>query len=228
MSNTHLMLGCRKLSAVIFDFDGLMVDTESSALRWWEELYASYGVELPMDQWRTMVGTWDAKWDPRTYLDEQVGRKLDWDTIPWNRTTRDEVRTEPLLPGVAGLIEDALAARVRLAIASSSGYDWVHRNLDRLGVAHHFEVWTTRNDVPRTKPDPALFTLALERLGIPPQEAFALEDSVHGVESAKAAGLKVVAVPGPLMVDEDFSAADLRLDTLEGQTLASLAEQLAR
>lgn len=218
----------RALRAVVFDFDGVIIDTESTALLAWQQLYESFGQELPLDEWVNLIGTWDAVWDPRADLERRIERKLDWDRIEPGRMAAEYelADAQRLLPGIAGLLDDAARAGIPLAIASSSSLTWVAHHLDRLGIADRFEVLATRHDVPRTKPDPALYALALERLGVSAHAAFALEDSVHGVASALAAGLQVVAVPGALMHGADFSAATLRLESLDRVTLASLASHL--
>ncbi|MRR13248.1 HAD family hydrolase, partial [bacterium] len=178
--------------------------------------------------WVNLIGTWDAPWDPRAELEQRLGRPLDWDAIEPERMAAEYALAdaEPLMPGVADILEEAAAAGVEIAIASSSSERWVRHHLERLGIADRFAALATRHDVPRTKPDPALYSLALERLGVAAPEAFALEDSVHGLAAAKASGLQVVAVPGPLMVHADFSAAEIRLDSLAGASLPVLAEHL--
>ncbi len=212
----------RALRAVVFDFDGLIVDTESTALYSWQELYARYGEEVPLEhKWVTVIGTWDAEWSPVTELEGRLGRSLPWDELePARRAREIELADEqPLLPGVQSVLDQARDAGLKLAIASSSSEEWVRHHLARLGIEQYFDVLATRHDVARTKPDPALYTLALERLGVTADEAFALEDSIQGVRAARGAGLRVVAVPGPLMRDVDFSEADARLESLAGATL---------
>lgn len=218
----------RALRAVVFDFDGLMVDTETTALRAWQHLYKRYGQEVPLHEWVRLIGTWDSPWDPRADLEQRVGYALDWDTVEPERMAAEYALAdaEPLLPGVQALLDEARDLGLPLAIASSSSLTWISHHLERLGIARYFEVLATRHDVPHTKPDPALYVLALERLGVHPSDAFALEDSVHGVAAARGAGLQVVAVPGTIMQGADFSAASLRVDTLVGTSLCQLSERL--
>lgn len=218
----------RALRAVVFDFDGLMVDTEATAVRAWQQLYASFGEELPLHEWVNLIGTWDAPWNPRAELELRAGRPLEWEMLEPERMAAEYALAdaEPLMPGVADILDEAAAAGIALAIASSSSERWVRHHLERLGIVDRFAALATRHDVPRTKPDPALYSLALERLGVAAREAFALEDSVHGVAAAKASGLQVVAIPGPLMVHADFSAADILLDSLAEASLPGLAAHL--
>lgn len=209
------------MRALVFDFDGLIADTETTSLRSWQELYREHGQELPVDAWLQLIGTWDSPWDPRAELEERLGHALDWDAIEPRRRERElELADEtPMLPGVLGYLDDASRLGLTLAVASSSSREWVTRHLERLGIAGRFAALATRHDVARTKPDPALYTLAVDLLGVAPGEALAIEDSLNGITSAKAAGLRVLAVPGPLTAHLDYSPADLLLPGLDAMPL---------
>ncbi len=217
------------IRALVFDFDGLMVDTEAPVLRVWQELYRSHGFELPLERWLSLIGTSSAPWDPRAALDERLGRALDWPAINAEIREREQALADrqPLLPGALDLLDRAQRLGLRLAVASSSSRRWVGRHLERLGVARRFSALATRDDVARTKPDPALFALAARALQVEPHEAIAFEDSLHGVEAARRAGMRVVAVPGPLTTHLDYAAADLRLDSLADVRLEELIDRWA-
>jgi putative hydrolase of the HAD superfamily len=129
-------------------------------------------------------------------------------------------------PGVVALLEQASEAGVRLGVASSSPRDWVEGHLAERGLRHHFEVVFSRDDVERAKPDPALFRIATEALGAEPARTVALEDSHHGVSSAKAAGLWAVACPNRITSGLDFSHADLVVGSLAEVDLPRLATLL--
>lgn len=221
----RLMLGNHPLSAVIFDFDGLMVDTETASIKWWIDKYAEYGLELSMDLCRARVGRADSQWHPLNDLEEHLGEKID-EGPSWRAEVIETMQSQPLLPGVADLIAEARDLGVRLAIASSVRPEMLERHFARLGLTPFFEVVVTRGDVTRVKPDPEIYQLALERLGVPADEVFALEDSLHGCEAAKASGVKVIAVPSMLMLDADFAIADACVPTLAGETLRSLVSLL--
>jgi len=218
----------RAFRAVVFDFDGLIIDTETTALRSWQELYARFGEELPLDRWVTLIGTWDAEWSPAAELEERLGRSLDWDMLEPERMARERAlaHAQPLLPGVLARLDEAREMGLRLAIASSSSRAWVEKHLARLGILDRFCALLTRDDVERTKPDPELYRGVLAALGVTAAEAFALEDSVNGVVAAKGAGLRVVAVPGPLMHGADFSGADLRIGSLAEVKLVEIIARL--
>lgn len=209
------------MKAIIFDFDGLIVDTETTAMQSWCELYAEHGEELPVDAWLTLIGTWDAAWDPRRELEGRVGRALDWEQLEPARRAREHelADAQPMLPGVRAWLDEAATLDLALGIASSSSREWVQGHLDRLGILDRFGTLATRYDVERTKPDPALYLLACEVLDVSPSDAVAVEDSLNGVIAAHGAGLRVIAVPGPLTSHMDYDEAELLLPSLEAMGL---------
>jgi beta-phosphoglucomutase-like phosphatase (HAD superfamily) len=126
------------------------------------------------------------------------------------------MKGQPLLPGVEACIASARAKGLMLAVASSSTEQWVRGNLTKFGLLEKFDAICTRDYVGgAVKPDPALYLLALERLGVAADEAIAFEDSPHGVLAAKRAGIFCVAVPNPLTKELSLELADRRIDSLE-------------
>jgi putative hydrolase of the HAD superfamily len=214
--------------ALVFDFDGLIIASETNAVRSWQDLYARFGHELPLEKWATLIGTWDAAWDPGAELAELAGNGHDWEAIELERRAAELAGAHelPALPGVIDRLNDAVRLGLPLAIASSSDRAWVVGHLERLGIADRFSAIITRDDVTRTKPDPELFTRAVEALGVAPEHAIAIEDSLHGVVAAKAAGMRCVAVPNPLLAHEDYSAADICVPSLAASTLEALLARL--
>lgn len=205
------------IRGLIFDFDGLILETEGPIYQSWVELYQAHGVDLPMEFWGTIIGTSSHEHlDIFGLLEEKVGRKLDRERLIPERASREMeiVLQEPLLPGVIDLIKSAQNRDLKLGIASSSNRDWVVGHLTRLDLTDYFEVVHTSEDVERTKPDPALYLLALKTLGLEAQEAIVFEDSPNGVTAAKAAGIYTVAVPNVMTRQLNLDHADLKLDTL--------------
>lgn len=198
------------LRAVVFDFDGLVLDTEWCEYATAADVFAEHGTELSLDLWKTFIGTTDhPHWTD--ILADQLGRPVDRDELTRRRRLLQDdcsTRLTPL-PGVVELMEALLDARVPLAVASSSSADWVNGHLAQHGLSDRFDTIATGDEVPRTKPDPAVYLLACERLGVDPATAVAIEDSVNGVTAAKAAGMAAVAVPGSLTLGMDFTGADL-------------------
>ncbi len=213
------------IQALIFDFDGLILDTETPEVQIWQELYARYGQEFPLDEWvRTVVGNSIASLDPLARLERLIGWPLDRQVLEEEaRRTRLALQTGlPPLPGVAEYLDSARRLGLRLAVASSSEHAWVDGHLHRLGFYNLFEVVICREDAPRIKPDPDLFLAALSALHARADQALAFEDSPNGVKAAKAAGLRVVGVPNPITTRLGPLSADLTLDSLSDLALPGL------
>jgi HAD superfamily hydrolase (TIGR01509 family) len=218
-----------EIHAIVFDFDGTILETEVPDYRSWQEIYAEYGGELPLKTWLECVGGGVGLFDPYAYLEDQIGVTLDRQAIRERRVPRyhELVAEQPIRPGILQLLADAKENDLLLGVASSSNRGWVEGYLIERELIHHFDVIRTSDDVDEVKPDPALYGSAVEILGVAPHQAVAIEDSHNGMLGAKRAGLKCVAVPNPVTAFQDFSLADLRLDSLEGITLVSLLDQLA-
>jgi beta-phosphoglucomutase-like phosphatase (HAD superfamily) len=213
------------IRGLLFDFDGLLVDTETPSRLVWEELYSEHGHELPRDQWATLVGTIGAPFDPLGHLEELVGRSLDRDALHARRRTREFelIDLEELRPGVERYFADAERLGLCTAVVSSSDDEWIERHLGRLGHLEGLDAIVAANgDTARAKPRPVLYLDALVRLGLEPGEAIAFEDSPNGVTAAKAAGLICVAVPNPITATLALDHADLVLESLADVTLPEL------
>jgi HAD superfamily hydrolase (TIGR01509 family) len=206
----------KRVRALIFDFDGLIVDTEGPGFRAWSELYASHGCELPFEMYSACIGTIGG-FDLHGYLQEQSGRSFDRSDLEsaCNARWLELVKEQPLLPGIAACVSSARARGLKLAIASSSTQKWVTRNLRKFGLLDDFDAVCTRDFVNAVKPDPALYLLALEKLGVTADAAIAFEDSPPGILAAKRAGIFCIAIPNPLTKDLPLELADRRLGSLE-------------
>jgi HAD superfamily hydrolase (TIGR01509 family) len=212
---------------VVFDFDGLILDTEVPVYDAWQELYGEHGQVLPFERWAECIGTADA-FDPCADLAERVGRALDVSALRRRHRDRTDalISSQRVLPGVVERLDEAVAMGLALAVASSSSRAWVEGHLERLELRHRFHAIRCAEDVPRVKPDPGLYRAVLEATGVPPSDAIALEDSPKGVLAAKRAGLACVAVPNALTARLDLGAADLRLSSLAEVPLATLLARL--
>jgi HAD superfamily hydrolase (TIGR01509 family) len=206
------------LQAIIFDFDGLIIDTEQSVLASWQGLYREFGHEVPVDQWLKAIGTGYGphSFDPYQDLEHRLGEALDWDAIKPRRYAAEiaVADTLPPLPGVLALLDDAQAHGVRLAVASSSYHKWVDRHLERLGLRPRFDAVICADDVARIKPFPDLFLKAVEVLGVTAAGTVVLEDSPHGIHAAREAGIFSVAAPNDLTRRLDLSQASMRVQSL--------------
>jgi HAD superfamily hydrolase (TIGR01509 family) len=216
------------IRGLLFDFDGLLVDTETPSRLVWEELYREHGHELPQDQWATLVGTIGAPFDPFGHLEELVGRPLNEQAFTTRRRAREYelADLEELRPGVEEYFAEAERLGLRTAVVSSSDDEWIARHLGRLGHLEGLDTIVAANgDTQRAKPRPDLYLEALDRLELEPTEAIAFEDSPNGVTAAKAAGLICVAVPNPITATLALDDADLVLDSLTDIPLAQLLER---
>ncbi len=218
------------IRALIFDFDGLMVDTESPAYESWLEIYREYNCEFPFARWSTVLGGSGAEFDPCAYLAEQTGQVLDHDALRARRWQRklDLTAIQPLLPGVMTYVHEAKRLGLKVAVASSSSRKWVVGHLDRLAFSDQFDTIICADDVTHVKPAPDIYLAAVAALKVQPQDTIAFEDAPNGLLAAKRAGVFSVAVPNPLTGQLPLDHADMRLTSLEEirlQTLLATVEQ---
>ncbi len=212
------------LQAILFDFDGTILETETPDYQSWQECFGDYGCELPKALWATYIGTASGTFDPYTRLEQQSGQLIDRSALRIRRRQRfhELVALEPLRPGVVSLLEAATQHGIRLAVASSSTRDWVEKNLAARNLRHYFEFVYTANDVAVVKPDPALYLLVLKALQVEAAHAIAIEDSLNGLTAAKRAGLKCIVTPHGMTQHMDFALADRVIDSLAEIPLAEL------
>ena len=203
------------LQALIFDFDGTILDTETHEFRRWEALYQQHGRELLLADWQRGVGTWGA-FDPWAGLPETVQARREEVYRELHEGILEDIRAAELRPGVRAVLDEARARGLRLALATSSGRDWVGPWLAQHGLAGHFEALATRDEVKAVKPDPELYTLALTLLGLEPGQAAAVEDSLNGATAAVRAGLRVLVVPNEVTESQPFPPQWPRLEGFAG------------
>ena len=211
--------------ALIFDFDGLIIDTEWPDFRSWQETYEAYGCTLSRDEWSRWIGTLGL-FDPYAHLEAELGRALDRSEVRARRRASFDALMEgqPILPGVVSMLGAARQRGLKLGIASSSPRSWVWGMLETLGLASAFDTVQCSDDVGATKPDPAAYLAALAALDVEARQAIALEDSPNGVRAAKRAGLYCVAVPNSMTRGLSLDQADLQVDSLADLSLEQLLE----
>ncbi|GGH84477.1 HAD superfamily hydrolase (TIGR01509 family) [Pullulanibacillus pueri] len=214
------------IKALVFDFDGLILDTETAIYKATQEIYKEYGAELPISIWANLAGTQDDGFDLTTHLAEQSGVTIDKEALLKDQRQRINayIERETILPGVLPLLEMGKQLGLKIALATSSGNQWAKRHLKRLGIIDFFEAIIEADDVEKVKPDPELFTKAVEALQVKPDEAIAFEDSYHGMIAAKRAGLYCVVVPNEVTQSLDFSQADRQLKSLADITAEELIQ----
>ena len=212
-----------KLEAVIFDMDGLLVDTESADFEAWQELYRAHGHDLNLDEYCCHAGRYGS-WD-RLYahLSDRTGHHPDdlhEQRLPRYRELVD-ARLQPS-SALTTLVAQLRAAGILRGIASASDRDWVDYLLDGLGLRHEFHSVLTGDDVPKRKPAPDVYIAVLEAMQVEATACVALEDSATGIEAARGAGLTVIAVPNPISRRQDLSAAHHQVNSLGDLSLEVL------
>ncbi|HET7339742.1 MAG TPA: HAD-IA family hydrolase [Candidatus Dormibacteraeota bacterium] len=216
------------IRAIVFDFDGLILETEEPIYRSWLEVYEAHGEDLPFDRWLQTVGSNDAAFHPQRHLENRLGRRLPADVLDRRKERRTEmILSQDPLPGVVARIDEARSLGLKLGVASSSAEEWVRGHLARLGILDRFDCLRCRDDVELVKPAPDLYLAVLECLGVAGGEAVAIEDSANGIVAAKLAGMRCVAVPNAITAGLDLSQADVKLTSLAEVTMAELLERLS-
>lgn len=213
--------------ALIFDFDGLLVDTETPAYQSWVEIFREHGAELPRALYQQDIGT-AGMFDAIGELQRLTGKQFEHEVV-WQARQLHKERlsfNQPLLPGVTELLQAAQQTGLPMAVASSSGSEWVESWLERLAIRQFFQCVRTRHDVERIKPAPDLFLAAAACLGVEPATCVVFEDSPHGMTAAAAAGMRCVAVPNDLTIDMPRPATALTLASLAELPLVELIERL--
>ena len=206
-----------RFEAVVFDFDGVIVDTETAVYEAWQEFFREHGADLPMPLYIGCVGSDHGSWDPKAYFESTTGLRPDWPAV----LEKKKLRTLALLeghgpmPGVRSTLETMAGAGLRLTVASSSSHQWVDGWLGRLGLAGFFHSTHCRDDVEKVKPAPDLFLRAAVAAGTDPARMLVVEDSRHGLAAARTAGMTVLAVPNTITASQDFSGALAVVPSLE-------------
>jgi HAD superfamily hydrolase (TIGR01509 family) len=214
------------LASVIFDFDGVILDSETPEYESHKQVFEMFGVPLSLDEYLRQVGLYHVDHETQWFA-----RLRELSPAPPDRATFDAERTRifnALVPrepmrGILDLLDALTDAGVPMAIASTSTSRWVVPASERLGVRARFAAVVTGDDVRRRKPAPDVYLEAARRLGVEPARSIAVEDSAPGITSARAAGMKTVAIPHWLTEGHDLSAADLRVAHAGELTLDRLA-----
>jgi HAD superfamily hydrolase (TIGR01509 family) len=220
-----------QIKALIFDFDGLILDTETPDYQTWQSIYREHGFELPDDEWGKIVGGWGiSTFDAAAHLSVLSQGRLD------SVSLRDRHRSEafalmlsqPVLPGVIETLQEAKRLGLKLAIGSSSPHSWVDTHAKRLGIFDYFDAVVCEDEVGigRTKPYPDVYLTALKQLQVQKNEAVVFEDSPNGVRAARTAGIFVVAIPNPVTSLLTFEGANLTLRSLKDLSLHDLLNKV--
>jgi HAD superfamily hydrolase (TIGR01509 family) len=217
-------------SAVVFDFDGIILDSETPEFESHRRIFEQCGAELTVDEWCHQIGTWSDGLGGRWHrvLCERSSRPLDPETFEreQRRIFQELVPDEPMR-GIRDLLNALAVAGIPRGVASSGPARWVTPGIERLGLMPLFGAIVTGDDVVHRKPAPDSYLEAARRLGADPTRSVAIEDSATGIVAARAAGMKTVAIPHPLTEGHDLTGADLRVAQAGELTVARLATLLA-
>lgn len=216
------------IRAVIFDFDGLVVDTESTGYLTWKEIFAEHDHLLPVERYAQAVGTdfLTGDYDPRRDLEQLTGLTFDWDAKEEVRRARERDLRKLLqtLPGVRERLGEARSLGLKTAIASSSPRWWIDSWMEQLEIRDQFDHISTVDDTGKVKPDPSLFLHAASNLGVDVAEAVIFEDSLNGLRAAKTAGIRCIVAPGPMTKHLDFTGAWMQVEALNQITLGEISK----
>jgi HAD superfamily hydrolase (TIGR01509 family) len=218
------------LKALIFDFDGLILDTETPEVLVWQSIYKEHGFELPVEEWEKTVGGYGlSNFDPAQNLSLLSQGRLDPVSLRARyRLEADAlIHANPILPGIMDMIHDAKSQGLKVSIGSSSPHSWVDTHTQRLDIYHHFDHIICQDDVApgRTKPHPDIYLKSLETLQVDKTEAIVFEDSPNGVLASKRAGVFVVAVPNPLTAKMNVQG-DITVSSLAELKLKDLTNKI--
>lgn len=217
-----------KIKAIVFDFDGLIIDTESAWFEVLAEIYQEHGAELPLEMWARCVGTDHEAFNPYDYLEQLLQKPIDRVSIKALSASKHAriMQGRTLRAGVEAYLQSAAGQGLKIGLASSSTRSWVERYLRQYGLLHYFACIRTSDDVAKVKPDPELYLQVLAGLNVPAPAAVAFEDSPNGARAAKAAGMYCVIVPNSITETLTFDDYDMRLSSMADKPLSEVLSAL--
>ena len=211
------------IRALVFDFDGLVLDTETPLIDAYAAVHTRHNVPFDRAVFLRSVGHADYAFDPWHGFSPHADRAALEDE---RRRIKDELLLrQPILPGVEALLRAGKERGLRIGAASNSEHEWVEPHLRRLGLHGYFEFFACRGDTPSPKPEPDLYKLVLNRFALRGHEAIAFEDSNTGLTAAKRANLWTVGVPNESTAHHDFTPADLLVRSLAEVQLEDLLQR---
>jgi len=197
-------------SAVLFDFDGILVDTEWAIYQAWLRTFQRHGHDLPLSLYTRCIGSDFDAWSPKAHLEDLTKLGIDWEEMDAARQVeiRADLEKEGPMDGVLELLGEIKERGILQAVVSSSSHGWVDGWLEKLELRGFFADVICKGDAPRIKPAPDLYVAAAGRLGVAPGGCLVIEDSHNGLLAAHAAGMKTWIVPNRVTAGLDFSLAE--------------------
>ena len=219
--------------AVIFDMDGVLIDSYRAHMDSWLTVFRELGFEYSEADFASEFGR-----TSHDILQRRLGGgELDFELTDERISQIDERKEAlyrdigrenyPAMDGAAELIESLHAASIAMAVGSSGPPENIELSLELLRNSHHISVVVTRADVTRGKPDPQVFLLAADKLGIPPEQCAVIEDAIAGIEAANRAGMTSIALTGTV-TREQLAAADMVVDSLDELTTSQISNLIQK
>ena len=214
-----------RLQAVVLDFDGVILDSETAEFEAHRRIFERCGARLTIEEWTSQIGLWSegqgTRWHERLRALSPAAPDLESFQAEKSRLFAELLSVRPM-PGIEALLDELERADVPVAIASTSPAHWVVGAAARVGIGTRVRTIVSANDVVRRKPAPDVYLEAVRRLSAEPARSVAIEDSGPGVRSALAAWLKTVAIPHHLTDGHDLTGAHLRVASATELTLPAL------
>ncbi|MBW8351899.1 HAD family hydrolase [Bacillus sp. IITD106] len=203
------------IKGIIFDFDGLIFDTETHQYLVYQEIFNEYGSELPISLWQKEIGT-QTGFSPFHYLEGKIKRPINHENVQKDFRSRfyQILEQEKAREGVEEYLKEAKKLNLKIGLASSSTYQWVSSHLKNLGLFNYFDCIKTSDDVTHVKPAPSLYLLAAKCLGLTIEECLVFEDSANGALAAKRAGMYCVVVPNKVTSTMNFCNVEYIMNSM--------------
>lgn len=218
------------IKAIIFDFDGLLVDTETPEFEALKQIYEEHGATLQLETYAQNIGTHIGSYNPYAHLSELLQQTIDADHVKKIHRERFHQKLEALKPrdGVISILNEAKELDLKIGLATSSNRAWIDSFFERLNLTPYFDAISTSDDVERVKPDPALYVRTMQLLDVKGDEVIAFEDSLNGSKAAVAAGIHCIAVPNPVTQHFSFDHCARQIGSMSDHTLAQLIADLEK
>lgn len=216
------------VKSIIFDFDGTIIDTETIWYRVFKDIYKIHGVELTLEEYAKCLGTDLGLFNPYTHLSTHHNIPIDLDEFRQHvqKTHAQIMEKEMMRPGVLKCLRDAKSLGLKIGLASSSNRAWIDKYLNSLGIRDYFDCICTSDTVKNVKPDPELYTQALQKLAVSPHEAIAIEDSPNGAEASVAAGIQTIVIKNEITKQLPFYTIHKTIESLDELKLEELIHNI--
>ena len=214
------------IKALIFDFDGIIIDTEVVWYEAYKEYLKDYGIDLTIEKFSEVVGSENDVLN--AYILENTLKPIEIETLEekaWE-IVQSKLDKPVAMPGVISILKSAKEKGIRLAIASSSNKEWIVNFLKKIEALEYFEIIKSREDVAKVKPDPELYISALKTLGLESNEAIIFEDSLNGLKAAVSANVPCVIIPCLVTKHLPFEGHALRLSSMDEFPLEEIIKKL--